>query len=155
MHLSQRWRKSCEDSRRKIFSLEWSGVNGPYSSQPWSPQVARERGNSFERASPMQCSWSQVVSGASQLLQQILAQSVSSFTSFKAVVREQPSLEIDGTMRTAFHKLKENDHLRASINTIWSHSASEASLWGIPCGNWCRVFPRGEWWDWATHCFCF
>ena len=42
--------------RRKIFSLEWSGVNGPHSSQPWSPQVARERGNSFERASPMQCS---------------------------------------------------------------------------------------------------
>ena len=55
----------------------------------------------------MQCSWSQVVSAASQLLQQILAQSVSSFTSFKAVIREQPSPEIDGTMRTAFHNLKE------------------------------------------------
>ena len=56
---------------------------------------------------------------------------------------------------TAFHNVKEMINLRASINTLWSQSATEACLWCIPCGNWCRAIPCDEWWDWATHCFCF
>ena len=28
--LKQRWRKNCGDSRIKVFSLKWSGVNGPH-----------------------------------------------------------------------------------------------------------------------------
>ena len=27
--LSRRWRRNCQDSRMKVFSLKWSGVNGP------------------------------------------------------------------------------------------------------------------------------
>ena len=72
--------------------------------------VSGESGSSFESASPMQCSSTEVVPGVSQLLQQILAQSVNSGTPFEPVVREQSSMEMDETMR--------NDHLRASINTL-------------------------------------
>ena len=64
-------------------------------------------------------------------------------------------MEMDGTMRNRILQRERNDHLRASINTLWSQSATEACLWCIPCGNWCRAIPRDEWWDWATHCFCF
>ena len=53
----------------------------------------------FQSAPPMQYSWCKVVPGASQLLQQIPAQPVNSGTPFKPVVREQPSIEMDGTMR--------------------------------------------------------
>ena len=38
-----------------------------------------------------------------------------------------------------------SDHLRASVNTLWSQSAPKAYLWCTPCGSWCRVIPRDEW----------
>ena len=66
----------------------------------------------FQSAPPMQYSWGKVVPGASQLLQQILAQPVNSGTPFKPVVREQPSIEMDGTMRNNIPLL------RAGINTF-------------------------------------
>ena len=66
----------------------------------------------FQSAPPMQYSWGKVVPGASQLLQQILAQPVNSGTPFKSVVREQPSIEMDGTMWNNIPLL------RAGINTF-------------------------------------
>ena len=66
----------------------------------------------FQSASPMQYSWSEVVPGTRQLLQQILAQPVNNGTSFKSVVREQPSIEMDGTMRNSIPLP------RAGINTF-------------------------------------
>ena len=63
------------------------------------PQVTRESWSSFESASTMQCSWSKVLPGASQLLRQILTQPVNGGTRFEPAVREQLSLEIDGTMQ--------------------------------------------------------
>ena len=55
---------------------------------------------------------------ASQVLQQILAQSVNSGTPLESVVREQPSMEMDATMRNSISQCERNDHLRASVNTL-------------------------------------
>ena len=117
----------------KIFSLKWRAVNGTHKVCLSQPQVTRESASSFESASPMQCSWSKVVPGASQLLLQT-----------EPVVREQLSMEMDGTMRNSIPQPERNDHLRANINTLWSHSPTKASLQCIPCGNWCRAIPRDE-----------
>ena len=119
------------------------------------PQVTRESWSSFGSASAIQCSWSKVLPGASQLLRQILTQPVNGGTRFERAVREQLSLEIDGTMQKSIPQLERNDNLGASIHTLWSHSPTKACLWCIPCGNWYRAIPRDERWDWGTHCFSF
>ena len=43
-------------------------------------------------------------------------------------------MEMDGKMRNSIPQRERNDHLRASINTLWSQSATEACLWCIPVG---------------------
>ena len=75
------WVKSKQDKVR-VFQREDNLLRTRYW-KSWSPQVTRESGSSFESASPMQCSWTKVVSGVSQLLQQLLAQSVNSGTPFE------------------------------------------------------------------------
>ena len=76
--------------------VEWMGHRNCACPQP---QVTRESWSSFESASTMQCSWSKVLPGASQLLRQILTQPVNGGTRFEPAVREQLSLEIDRTMQ--------------------------------------------------------
>ena len=65
---------------------------------------------------------------------------------------------MDGTMGNSIPQHERNDHLKASINTLWSQSATEVGLWCTPPpphGNWCRAILCDEWWERATHCFCF
>ena len=128
----------------KVFSLKWRGVNGPHKMCLSQPQVARESASSFESASPMQCSWSKVVPGASQLLLQT-----------EPVVGEQLSMEWKWMERceTAFHNLKE----MITSEQILTHYDPT-----LPRRLPCDACPVGigavlshVTKDWDTHCFCF
>ena len=64
-------------------------------------------------------------------------------------------MEMDAAMRNSIPRFERNDHLRASIHTLWAQLATKASLWCISCGNWCHSISRDEWWVWVSHCICF
>ena len=100
---------SCNDSGLLHFRICALIVSWQ---KPRSDQYSLKVEAVFQSALPMQYSWGKVVPEASQLLQQILAQPVNSGTPFKPVVREQPSIEMDGTMRNNIPLL------RAGINTF-------------------------------------
>ena len=132
--------------------VEWMGHRNCACPQP---QVTRESWSSFESASTMQCSWSKVLPGASQLLRQILTQPVNGGTRFEPAVREQLSLEIDGTMQKKHSTTWKKWSPRSKYSHIMIPFSYEGLLVIIPCGNWYRAIPRDEWWDWGTHCFSF
>ena len=103
----------------------------------------------------MQWGWREVVPGASQLLQRFLPSLSTVVHPLNQLLENNHQWKWTAQWETAYHNMKEMITSKRVLTHYDLSLPLRLACDAPPHGNWCRAILCDEWWERATHCFCF